>query len=576
MKRWGLWVGVGIVLLAAIALIGWGGAYIPPLTSSASEAWSRGKILGVTPVNVRVDVHTAPDGIFLCWVDLNDQLHMAQLGTRGQVISERTPALGTDVPRDPQLAVGPGGEIHLIWRETGGERSLLTYAQLNSTFSVRVDPFFISPVGDKAQSPNLAFNRRGEIEVFWSGQAGIYHTTLNAAGETLGEPVLLVEDGEEVSVQVDQKGIFHLAWLQTLGANKAIYFASFDPDRRDLSQPEGMVQLVLKAGQTVPSLSVGIDTDTGYVLWVIQDSKSVFSKAQYAFFPLEIPRQKKIRDLELDAGGNPQGLWPVRGQFETLLIALTETVMTEDGPQLQIAIVPLHGEQTSGDQAWAMPGSRASGNLKLVVSGFRDLGAASQAVQDDLSDQYIVTASERPSLRPTLVIDESGEMHLTWLESGGFGRYQVAYASTAAGVKEVYGRPTWWDVANRVLEIAMHFFMAVGLTPVLAIYWSLVPLGWLLLYLFVAGREHLTTPGAWVAFGIAILLEMTSTYLYYPHRSRMPPLLQWSAPLGTAAVGLILALLSLRRREEKSLFGAFFVFAIVHGILQVMCFVLVR
>jgi hypothetical protein len=165
---------------------------------------------------------------------------------------------------------------------------------------------------------------------------------------------------------------------------------------------------------------------------------------------------------------------------------------------------------------------------------------------------------------------------LTWLETGGFGVYQVAYASTAPEVKESYNRPTLWDMTDRALNLAMQFFMAVGLTPVLAIYWTLAPLGWLLLYLLISGREHLTTLGTWAAFGVSVLLEVISTYLIYPHRSRMPPALQWSAPLATAAVGLLLAMMYLRKRDERPLFGTFFVFAIVHGVLQVMCFVLVR
>ncbi|MEA3342270.1 MAG: hypothetical protein U9R15_20070, partial [Chloroflexota bacterium] len=99
----------------------------------------------------------------------------------------------------------------------------------------------------------------------------------------------------------------------------------------------------------------------------------------------------------------------------------------------------------------------------------------------------------------------------------------------------------------------------------------------LLIYLLSTGREHLTEMRTWVAFGISVLLEVVSTYWYYPHRSMMPSLfLQWVAPLATAAVGLSLALLYLRRRDEKSLFVAFFLFAIVHGLLQVICFVLVR
>ena len=589
MKRWGIWVGVGIVLLAVVALIGWASAYMPPLTDSASEAWSRGKILGVTPVNVRVDVQTAPDGgVFLCWIDLNDRLHVAKVGIRGQVIWDRTPVLGTDVPRDPKLFVGPDGEIHLLWREMGGERSLLAYVQLNSAAAVEVAPFFFSPVGDQAQSPDVALNPRGEIEVFWSGQAGIYHTTISAAGETLDDPALLVEDGERVSMRMDQQGIVYLAWLQSQGTDKIVYHASFDPDQQELREAEEMTRLSFSPGQTVQCLAVGLDTDTGYVLWVIQDMKYVASSAQYAFFPLGIPRQKRIRDLELDTGGNPLSLWTVRGQSEALLIALTETIMTEDGPQLQVGLATLHGEQSPpADQAWATGGSRISGDLRLVDSIFGDWAGnlpAFQgdwagnlpAFQGDLPEQYIVTASERPSLRPSLVVDERGNMHLTWLESGGFGIYRVAYASTTAEVKEIYARPTLWDVTDQALGLAMKFFMAVGLTPVLVIYWSMAPLAWVLIYIVIVGREYLTSTGAWVALGIAVLLEVVSTYLYYPHQSRMPPPLQGSAPLATAAFGLLMAWLYLRKREEKSLFAAFFVFAIVHGMLQVMCFVLVR
>jgi hypothetical protein len=447
---------------------------------------------------------------------------------------------------------------------------------LNRATSVQVDPFFIS-LGDNAQSPNMAFNRQGEIEIFWTGQAGIYHITLSAAGETQSEPVLLVEGGENVSVQVDQKGKFHLVWRTKPGTSEeSIYYASFDSEQDGLSQPEEMIKLRLRPGQSVQCVDVGMDNDTGYVMWVIQDARNVDSSAQYAFFPLEIPRQKKIRDLELEVGGNPLSLRAVRGQRETLLVALTETIMTEDGPQLQIGVIILSGEQTSGDQVWVPVRNRVSGNLRLVDSRLENSVDNSLAVQSDWPDQYLVTASERPSLHPSLVIDTQGNFHLTWLETGGFGVYQVAYASTSLAVKESYNRPTLWDVTDRALNLAMQFFMAVGLTPVLAIYWSLAPLGWLLLYLLFSGREHLTTPKTWAAFGISVLLEIISTYLIYPHRGGMPPALQWSAPLATAAVALLLAMLYLRRQDEKPLFGTFFVFAVIHGVLQVMCFVLVR
>ena len=56
----------------------------------------------------------------------------------------------------------------------------------------------------------------------------------------------------------------------------------------------------------------------------------------------------------------------------------------------------------------------------------------------------------------------------------------------------------------------------------------------------------------------------------------MAPVIQRTAPLATAAIGLLATMLYLRKRDEKHLFGAYFVFAIVHGLLQVVWFVLVR
>jgi hypothetical protein len=564
MKRWGYWLAIGAVLLALVALVGWANAYVPLMTPSASEEWSRGRVLGTAPVNVRVDLQTAPDGgAFLTWVDLDNRLHVAQLGAQGRIIADRIPALGTDVPREPHILVEPEGDVQLIWREAGGGRSLLTYARLNSAGSVQVGPLPLSLAGDDAQSPWLASNRRGEVEVFWTGQAGIYQATLSAEGKMQGEAVLLVEGGECVSVQVDQEGTFHLAWAQEVGSNaQAIYYASFDPEQKELSQPEEMDRLFLRAGQVVQSLVIGIDSDTGYILWVIQDMKYVTSRAHYAFFPLEIPRQKKVRDLRLDKGGNPLSLWAVRGQYETLLVALAETIMSPDGPQLQIGVIALRGEQSPGGHAWAAVGRR---------------GAKASVAQSDLpEDQYIVTASNYPSLKPSLAADALGNLHLTWLETGGFGVYRVTYASTASGVKEAYNALTLWDVTDRAMGVAIQLFLAVGLMPVLAISWSLFPLMCLLGYHLVTGHESLAVPGARVAFGVSVLLEVIFTYLIYPHRSMMPVVLQWTLPLATAVVALLLTVFYLRKRDEQSLFGAFFLFALAYGFLQVMYFVLLR
>lgn len=569
MKRWGYWVVIAGVLIALVVLIGWANAYVPLMIPRASETWSRGRIVGTTPVNVRVDIQVVSDsGTFLAWADLDGRLHVARLDTRGRVLADWVPALDSDIPREPRFLVEPlesedDFRIHLVWRETGDSRSLLTYARLDSAGSVQVGPLPLSLPGDAAQSPHVAFNRRGGIEVFWVGNAGVYRATLSAEGEMQGEPALLAEDGEIVSVQVDRRGTFHIAWLQaTDPREKVIRYASLDPEQKDLSQPEEMDRVFLRPGQVVQSLTLGVDSDTGYVLWVVQDMKYVTSSAHYAFFPLEIPRQKKVRDLQLDEGGDPLSLWAMRGQHETLLVALTETIMTQDGPRLQIGVIVPQGERSPGDFVWMAVGGQGSA-LAIAQGGWPE-------------DQYVVTASDRPSLKPSLAADERGNLHLTWLETGGFGVYRVAYASTAAEVRAAYNSLTVWDITDRAMGIAMQLFLALGLTPVLAITWSLFPLMWLLGYHLVTGRENLSAPGTWAALGVSVLLELLFTYLIYPYRSSLPVALRWTLPLVAAVAALLLTAVYLRKQDERWLFGAFFVFAVAYGFFQVVCFVLLR
>jgi len=569
MKRWGYWVVIAGVLIALVVLIGWANAYVPLMTSRASETWSRGRIVGTTPVSVQVDIRAASDrGMFLAWADLDGRLHVARVDARGRVVADWVPALDSDIPREPRFLVEPlesedDFRIHLVWRETGDSRSLLTYARLDSAGSVQVGPLPLSLPGDEAQSPHVAFNRRGGIEVFWVGNAGVYRATLSAEGEMQGEPALLAEDGEIVSVQVDRRGTFHIAWLQaTDPREKVIRYASLDPEQKDLSQPEEMDRVFLRPGQVVQSLTLGVDSDTGYVLWVVQDMKYVTSSAHYAFFPLEIPRQKKVRDLQLDEGGDPLSLWAMRGQHETLLVALTETIMTQDGPRLQIGVIVPQGERSPGDFVWMAVGGQGSA-LAIAQGGWPE-------------DQYVVTASDRPSLKPSLAADERGNLHLTWLETGGFGVYRVAYASTAAEVRAAYNSLTVWDITDRAMGIAMQLFLALGLTPVLAITWSLFPLMWLLGYHLVTGRENLSAPGTWAALGVSVLLELLFTYLIYPYRSSLPVALRWTLPLVAAVAALLLTAVYLRKQDERWLFGAFFVFAVAYGFFQVVCFVLLR
>lgn len=553
-----------VVILLLVTIVGWAATYTPPYIPSALDDWSRGRSLGQTPVSVAVDIQPGAQGtVVLAWVDLENRLRIARLGPNGQILSNLTPAVRAKVPREPRFLIGPDDQIHLVWLETSEGRSLVTYSLLSSSFEVRAEPFVVSETGDEAQSPRLAFGPDGNVDLFWSGEAGVYHARLAGDGSLIGETALILPGARRVDIQADQNGLLHLAWLVSESPSiQGIFYATLDPVQGVLSASEEMARVFLRTAQRVESLIVALDSTTGYVLWSVQDLRDVSARAWYAFFPLDMPRLSRISPLALEGGGDPVSLWPVRRQGDKVVFALSATVMTENGPVPQICVVGLKGGQIPEGEVWAALGTPASGSAR---------------VQNAWSKQEaVITASDRPSLKPSLTADADGHIHMAWLETAGFGVYRVAYASTAPGVREAYNALTLWDVVDRGFALAMRLFLVVGLTPVLGVFWALVPLVWLAGYHLVTGQETVGSRSAALALGAAGLLELLCTYLVYPYRQLMPLLLQWVLPAATAAAGVLVAWLYLHRREEWSLFGAFFVFALTHGLLQMVVFVAFR
>ena len=103
------------------------------MTPRASEEWSRGQVIGYTPVKQPVALQPAPDGgVFLVWPNLDGRLELARVGVDGKVVFDRVLPVETKKARDPQFEVGLEGRLHLLWREQGGPRASVRYALLEA------------------------------------------------------------------------------------------------------------------------------------------------------------------------------------------------------------------------------------------------------------------------------------------------------------------------------------------------------------------------------------------------------------------------------------------------------------
>jgi hypothetical protein len=200
-----------------------------------------------------------------------------------------------------------------------------------------------------------------------------------------------------------------------------------------------------------------------------------------------------------------------------------------------------------------------------------------QRTQED-----VVTASEQASLKPALIHDDASHLHVAWLETSGFGKYLVVYASTAPQVVESYDALTLSDVLNRAFDSLFRLStLAVTLVGSL-ITWVSVPFIGLLLYHLATSEETLHSARSRVAVIVALGAEIVLTFALPPSigvnvaqgADVVQSVLRWATPAVSAVVAAVLTRRVVSRQEGANLFGAFFLFTAINSVLQIILFLL--
>jgi hypothetical protein len=541
MKRYGWWIVAGVMLLALVPLVVWSFSHTP-MVPQASEVWSRGRVVARTPIKRPVALQPAPGGgVFLVWSNLDNQLELVHTGVDGEILLDSVLPMEMEKARDPQLQVGPDGRLHLLWREEGGPHATVRYAVLEADGNLVGQVQILSdPASSVLDAPRLARGAQGRRHTLWSDQAGIYWTVLSEEGGVLGGPTLLVPGGRYPMVQMDDDGRLHMVWQRGVGSNvRGIYYAVLDLEKGELGDSEEIVEIVL-SGLQLQAMALGLDSDTSYVLWSDYDRTFDRYRFMYASFPLGTPQQKQITTWQLKVGDGPLAIFPLDGQQTSLLVALSERITSlERGMELQITMI---------------------------------------TVGQDEAEEQVVTASTQASVKPVLVVDDRSHLHLAWLETAGFGEYRVVYASTAPEVMENYNAVTLWDGLNAALSNVFRLSTMVVTAWAVFIVWAIFPLLGLLIYHLITSEETLDTVRSRVALITALAVEVALSFA-------RPPLigvdvdwsaLRWVVPIIAAVVTAAITVRFLRRRVDKHLFGAFFLFTVVNSLVQIALYLLLQ
>ncbi len=164
-----------------------------------------------------------------------------------------------------------------------------------------------------------------------------------------------------------------------------------------------------------------------------------------------------------------------------------------------------------------------------------------------------------------------GELHLVWIDTIGFNRYRVLYASTTDQAKQALNVLTLWDVADTVVSSAMSLTLVILFVP-LVIAWSLLPAIVILVYYFVTGDEELRSPRSWAVFAAAIVLQIAGMIIWPPGYSTA--FSRFVLPVLLVVVALIPVYVYLRVRRQRSILVAFVIFALTHGLLRLAIYAL--
>jgi len=568
--------------LALLLLLGGvlGGCAGPRTTPRASPDWSKGQPVGMSALNQPVAIRAGEGVVYLTWVDGEHHLHWAQLDERGQVVADKSLDLPTRSSQKPRLLLDPQGRLHLFWIASKEEGQGLYYVQLNTSGEIVSNPLLLSLPGMEVGYVASGFSAQGQIELFWSQAAyerpGVYNLTIDPESLVASPNSLIASRGMAPTLQVDQEGTFHLSWLeQPAYATRQIYYATFDPERRVSGEVIEIAEVVLRGGQIMVGPVLGLDLENGYIFWSIeQRGRAVSGDTFYATFPLGRPVESVVMELRVPPTERPR-YDSYAGEYDYHLLASQEGAVS-----------------TFLSRPWVVDGQRSELPVVLTINIFTRLGEHLQIAmlifsEGQLKGYQVVTATKMASLTPHIVADPRLDLHLAWIDTAGFEEYQVLYASTSPQVKEVLNRVTLADVVDKGGDLITALFPVVLLTPVL-IAWVIFPLVWLLIFYFSTGEGELTSLGAWVALGVAMLMQLLAMIFITPGGLDLLPFLAISvpqlAPIFTgrlfpilcAILGLGAMAFYLRRTRSRSLFGAFFVFAFTAGLFRLFVFVLTR
>jgi len=577
-------------LVVSLVMSGCSSAY--ERSDKPAGDWSRGLLLGESNVKQAVSLQTDASGhAHLLWVEqLPDDtrgLHYAQIDREGQVVMDTSLTLDLPYPRDPQLLLGPDGTLHLGLLSRQDDNYLLYHGRIRNGGELsNLVP--LSRNAEDVESFQLIRPAGDEVHVVWAserddGRAGIYQRPL--VSSDAGEPTLLVPDGADPFVLVedlgtDTPGATHMVWTnRTDFSTRQIYYGTLEGGEVTPASGHHVTTFDYAESATYQPPVIGLDSDRVYITWSVQNlGGGMTPTAADTYYISFTPGQEQYLDprpLKLPSDHRPEyddhpGHYTI-SQLAFLSPDVYSTdyinapaVVTRRGPELPV-VVSLIIESASKQF------------MQLAVTILAD---------GELVGYQIANETSNASVLPTLSADNDRHLHLAWLDTAGFRRYKVYYATTAPDARAWLDRTTVADVGEQAADLAWGVLSAIGFLP-LTLMWNAPALVWLIVFYLIARQEHLDELGPKIALGVSFVLYLAVKTLFLPGLlSAGTPFVYLVPPefasalstiiplaiLGLAVIGLIIYLSRSRGAEPPTVFKGYLIFAFIDSLLTAILY----
>jgi hypothetical protein len=550
--------------------------------------WSRGENLGQAALNNRIGMAVSPQGdqLTLVWVREDSssgqhRLRLVQLDRAGQAQLSHDLAIETTNPEQVQIFLGQAGTVHIFWIDgLRGERQLF-YAQVDAEGALVTSPAVLSLSGASVSSYSLDQDERGETDSFWASRegqnVGLYHTHIAADGQISAQSQPLNTEGFDPAVRSDREGRLHVVWYEEPEFNEyKLRYAIYDATRNSLGPAIDLSSFPTGLGLTAHHPALGLTTTDAYVFWSLErrggGRTEPMAESYWVSFPLgQADQASRPRDVNVSPLNHPDHRTTLGGFDTGNWVVSTEDTLPSTFVYLPS---PIRSQPEMLPVAFSV---QLEGRTQSIVQIAVTLWA-----EGEMKGYQVAARTRTTSLRPVLAADQEN-LHLAWIDTAGFGQYDVFYASSSPEVRANLGRIMFSDIIAAVMNVAWGVAQAMSFVPI-ALVWAFLPLLVVSVYAFIRAEDDMARRGPRVVLAVAIVLYVAFKYLFRPNWLTQFPLphntppnvaatIMYSAPFAISMLAGLATYFYVKRREAASLFPTLAVFVGTDILLTLLIYV---